>query len=107
MKVELEISDEFEGNPIYVFAGIKMVGVREPGKDFMTVSKDCTRCGKCCKDSGESWVFYDPEKGCKYLGETGGEYYCMLKAYRPFACSTNTPSASPFYCEVEFKNPQK
>jgi hypothetical protein len=84
----------------YLFDGWKMIAVKDDHGQWWKVVKDCTRCGRCCLDSGPDWIFPDKQGGCKYLvGLEDGTYLCNLKGYRPFGCSCNSPPV-PEYCEV-------
>ena len=93
MKIEIDIPDRAKGKHLTIFAGMEMVACKHAAKEYWEIIEEgCSRCGKCCEDNDESWPFYDPEKGCKYLGKKHGDVReCDLKGSRPFACGVATP----------------
>ena len=90
MKIEIDIPDRAKKTRIYVFGGGEMLASKEPDSDtWDVVEEGCNRCGKCCDDCDEGWIFYDPEKGCKHLEkESEGVFKCGLGPYRPFGCAS-------------------
>ena len=102
MKIELDIPDRARGRYITIFAGSEMIAFKHPSKDVWEIIEEgCIRCGMCCRDQDETWVFYDEKKGCKYLESAGGnDFKCGLGAYRPFGCSCSTSEVED-YCAIK------
>ena len=75
MKIEIDIPDRAKGRRLFIFGGIEMLAVKEPDSNtWEIVEEGCNRCGMCCRENDEEWIFYDEQKGCKYLESAGGNY---------------------------------
>ena len=91
----LAILPEFDDTNIRVYAGtypnMELVVFKRQGEDvFYVKTTNCNKCGECCRELSERWVYGTTESGdCIYLSNNlcakpGGPPIHCLGGFEPF-----------------------
>ena len=105
MELVIPIPEWAEGETIRVLGGINLIAIKEPGKPLEVKTKRCDRCGRCCQDLPDTWVFETVDGVCVHLTDNGtgdGKTRCKLGVKRPTLCSVDK-TADASFCRTEFK----
>ena len=103
MKLEIDIPEWAEGEVIRVLGGINLIAIKEPGKPLENKTKRCVRCGECCRQLPDNWLYKTKDGVCEHLGDNGnGATQCNLGINRPTLCSVDQ-TADAVFCVTEFK----
>ena len=106
MRIELELSDEFDERTLRVFGGVELLAERVPGSKWRVKIGHCSMCGKCCMTlKAHKHPFPVIGGQCIHLKKRPGNnsrYECFLRINRPFGCCVATPQNIP-ECTVKYE----
>ena len=88
IKIEIELPNWIGNANLHILAGVEEVARKLSKESWKVKISRCKKCGKCCSNIPDNWSHgKDMEtNSCKNLGIEAGEYFCKLKANRPFMC---------------------
>lgn len=90
LKLDFTLPDQAQQRTmLYIFGGREALARYRNSKDGWEIKvQPCSQCGRCCRTANEDWIFYDPEKGCRYLELEPGQtdkYICTCPDV-PLSC---------------------
>ena len=105
--MQIEIPEWARARRVIVLLGRECYIVKEPNELPQIKTVRCNRCGKCCQDPPEGWVYGEQQiDGITYCGaarEEDGVWHCNAGFDAPFTCCRDLLRQKPHPdCVIEY-----